>query len=121
MVALLKGLRMAMEPTMLPTKDVESSTPFIRGLSVLTMIAGVLGGATIAFLAYKGQDWTTFGIGIGIAVQSILLCLVLLAFAANSENMMAIARSQEIANGRLLEIRKAVEKQADHTRQNSQA
>lgn len=97
---------MPTEPPRLPTKDVEGTTSGIRFFTWLTLLAGVLVGAAIAWGGWKAENMSTLGWGVGLAVQTVLVCLILFAFAANSENLMAIARNQEIQNAKLEEIRR---------------
>jgi Mg2+/Co2+ transporter CorB len=97
-----------LEPTLLPTRDVESCTSWIRPIAWITLLGGLLAGGLVVYGGVKDNNAMTVGIGAGIAVHTALVCLLILVFVANSENVMAIARSQEIATRRLEDIRVAI-------------
>lgn len=97
-----------LESTLLPTRNVEACTSWIRPIAWITLVAGLLAGGLVVYGGIKENNAMTVGIGSAIAVHTALVCLLILVFVANSENVMAIARSQEIANRRLEDIRVAI-------------
>ena len=101
---------MPLEPTLLPTRNVESCNAWIRPIAWITLLGGVIAGGLVVYGGIKENSAMTVGIGAAITVHTALVCLLILVFVASAENVMAIARSQEIALGRLREIEKTIEK-----------